>query len=31
MAFTSKVSRSSRDKEQKEAERWRLEAALEED
>ena len=30
MAFSSKGSRSSRDKEKKEAERWRLEAALEE-
>ena len=30
MAFSSKGSRFSRDKEQKEAERWRLEAALEE-
>ena len=30
MAFNSKGSRSRRDLEQKEAERWRLEAALEE-
>ena len=30
MAFSSKGSGSSRDKEQKKAERWRLEAALEE-
>ena len=30
MAFNSKRSRSRRDLEQKEAERWRLEAALEE-